>query len=90
MEPWPAEDSRPPHQRAHFVRGEVQGEARPPPAGPSIKENGRETWSDSMEHYGAADARLDAEMAESILSYVQRVMRSDLTAPVSLHEEESE
>lgn len=53
----------------------------------SLKKDGKEVWSDQMEHYGSPDEELDAAMADAILSYVTRVAQSDLASPVSLYEE---
>lgn len=52
-----------------------------------IKKDGKECWSDWMEHHGLPDKELDSEMAEAILSYVDRVMQSALTQPVRMYEE---
>jgi hypothetical protein len=43
-------------------------------------------WDDSMEHYGSPDNELDAEMAECIEAFVERVSQSELTLPLSIYE----
>ena len=55
----------------------------------SVRRNGQkeEVWSDWMEHYGAPDERLDAEMADDLLSFIDRAVQSNVSTPINLCEE---
>src|SRR5678815_5585174 len=52
-----------------------------------VERRGKEVWSDSMEHYGSLAPELDAEMAASIASFVERVTARELRLPLAIHEE---
>ena len=55
----------------------------------SVRRKGQkeEVWSDRMEHYGAPDDRLDAEMANDLLAFIDRAIQSDVGTPIYLCEE---
>jgi len=46
-----------------------------------------EQWSDWMDHYGSPDAKLDAEMAECILAFIERALCSAPSSPLTIYEE---
>ena len=54
-----------------------------------VKQLGKkeDVWYDWMDHYGSPEEALDAEMAECIEAFVERVAQSDLKLPLSIYEE---
>jgi hypothetical protein len=46
-----------------------------------------ELWSDWMDHYGAAEAELDAERANSISAFMERVFSDGIRPPLAIHVE---
>ena len=48
-------------------------------------DDGAEVWSDWMDHYGAAEAELDAERAESISAFIQRAFTDGIRPPLAIH-----
>ena len=52
-----------------------------------VQRDGKEAWSDSMEHYGSPTPTLDAEMASSISSFIDHVTTQPLKLPLEIHKE---
>jgi len=52
-------------------------------------EDKKEAWGDWMDHYGSTDTELDAERAECILAFIERVLRSELQLPLIMYEEKA-
>ncbi len=48
-------------------------------------DDGSEVWSDWMDHYGASESELDAERADSISSFIERVLSDGIRLPLSIH-----
>ena len=48
-------------------------------------EDGSEVWSDWMDHYGADEPELDAERADSISAFIERVFTDGIQPPLSIH-----
>lgn len=56
----------------------------------SVKQDGQETWSDWMDYTGYDDSpmeKLEAEMADDILSFIERVSTTEHVFPLSIWEE---
>ena len=53
----------------------------------AVKRNNdqQEVWSDWMEHYDQPREQLDQEMAESISSFIDRVIDSELKLPLEIY-----
>lgn len=54
-----------------------------------VTRNGKQIWSDWMDHYGASGGELDAEMAEDIAAFIERVISSELRLPLQIYEEKT-
>jgi hypothetical protein len=50
-------------------------------------DDGTQLWSDWMDHYGTAEAELDAERATSISAFTERVFSDGIRPPLAIHVE---
>lgn len=55
----------------------------------SDAKEGKEIWSDWMDHYDDSDEHLEIEMSDRIAGFVERGLISNLTSPIPLWEEKS-
>lgn len=51
--------------------------------------DGKQLWSDWMDHYDANAAELDAEMARDIAAFIERVTSSELRLPLQIYKEKT-
>ena len=52
-----------------------------------VRRDGEEVWKDWMEHYGSPPPELDADMAECIASFVERITSRELILPLEIYAE---
>jgi len=52
-----------------------------------VQRDGKEVWSDWMDHYDSKLPKLDAEMAACIADFVERVTTQTIELPLKIYEE---